>query len=423
MRNFILRGFTCIIGFRNTRYIHRSRMDFGSHVTFHDQVFALEGELNTDKVRELRGEGIQSVLFLCKDTTTDNCFPEGFSALSAQFADGAAKHVPLDPSRPEFSGDNSKLQFPWQPILTYRNFEYAILRLPLPTVIVCKTATRASAVYAAFKGVSQRLTKEQVLHYAELNGLKYMQKSFLQNWVDTVVDSLSRRTPLVFRQLFEAKSSTYTYLLADHVTHEAVLIDPVLETAERDSQLIKDLGLNLKYILNTHVHADHVTGTGMLKQLHPGAQSVISAASGARADVLLNEFEFVQFGGWKLYALATPGHTPGCVSYVLDDLSRVFTGDVLLVRGCGRTDFQGGSAEQLYDSVTEKLYKMLPDDCAVFPGHDYRGQTQSSIAEEKKSNPRLTKTKEVFVEMMANLNLPPPAQIEVAVPANLQCGL
>jgi sulfur dioxygenase len=398
-------------------------MDFGSHVTFHDQIFALEGELNTEKVHELKSEGIKSVLFICKDTTTDNCFPEGFQALSCQFEDGAAEHVPLDPSRPEFSGDNEKLEFPWQPILAFRNFENAILRLPLPTVIVCKTATRASAVYAAYKGVTQRLTKDQVLHYAELNGMKYMQKAFLKNWVDTVVDSLSRRPQLIFRQLFENTSLTYTYLLGDVNTREAVLIDPVLETAERDDQLVKDLGLKLKYVMNTHVHADHVTGTGKLKELNPKAQSVISAVSGARADILLSEFDFVEFGMWKLYALPTPGHTPGCLSYVLDDLTRVFTGDSLLIRGCGRTDFQGGSAEMLYTSVTEKLFKMLPDSCAVFPAHDYRGQTQSTIGEEKALNPRLTKSKEEFVEIMANLNFPSPAQIGVAVPANMQCGL
>lgn len=284
-----------------------------------------------------------------------------------------------------------------------------------------------------------------MLHYAELNGLNYIQKPFLQNWVDTVVDTLSRRPQLIFRQLFESKSSTYTYLLGDANTREAVLIDPVLETAERyakcryfvliilsllfillncsDDQLIKELGLKLKYVMNTHVHADHVTGTGKLKELNPEAQSVISAASGARADVLLNEFNFVEFGVWKLYSLPTPGHTEGCISYVLDDLTRVFTGDTLLIRGCGRTDFQGGSAESLYTSVTEKLFKMLPDSCTVYPAHDYRGQTQSSIGEEKALNPRFSKSKEEFEAIMANLNLPLPAQIDVAVSANIQCGL
>ena len=191
----------------------------------------------------------------------------------------------------------------------------------------------------------------------------------------------------------------------------------------RDNQLCKDLGLTLKYCLNTHVHADHITGSGKLKQLNPGCKSALAAVADAQADILLNEFEFVQVGTWKIYAVATPGHTVGCMSYVLDDLSRVFTGDTLLIRGCGRTDFQGGSADQLYHSVHDKLYRFLPESCAVFPAHDYKGFHQSSIKEEKELNPRLTKSKEAFVDIMNNLNLPMPKKIAESVPANRVCGL
>lgn len=175
-------------------------------------------------------------------------------------------------------------------------------------------------------------------------------------------------------------------------------------------------------MLNTHVHADHVTGTSKLRSLLPGALSVISEVSTARADMFLKEFDTITFGSRKVYAVRTPGHTEGCMSFVLDDLTKVFTGDALLIRGCGRTDFQGGSAETLYDSVHSKLFATLPDDCAVLPAHNYNGQTESSIGEEKRLNPRLTKSKEEFVQIMSNLNLPRPAQIDIAVPANLNCG-
>ena len=165
----------------------------------------------------------------------------------------------------------------------------------------------------------------------------------------------------------------------DQVSKEAILIDPVIETVERDSQLVKDLGFDLKYVLNTHVHADHITGTGKLKDLHPSCKSVISQVSGAKADITLNEYDSINFGNRKVIALSTPGHTEGCLSYVLDDISAVFTGDALLIRGCGRTDFQGGSAKTLYHSVRSRLLLSLPDSTKVFPAHDYKGQTATTI--------------------------------------------
>ena len=227
---------------------------------------------------------------------------------------------------------------------------------------------------------------------------------------------------LIFRQLFEKESSTYTYLLACTETKEAILIDPVIETAERDSKLISELGLILKYAINTHLHADHITGTGKLKSLIPGTQSAISRLAGAKADVILEDSDKINFGARFVKGISTPGHTSGCFSYVLDDESMVFTGDTLLIRGCGRTDFQGGSSELLYESVHKKLF-VLPESCQVFPAHDYKGQTSSTIFEEKTHNPRLTKDQTGFIDIMANLNLSYPKKIDVSLPANQVCGI
>lgn len=198
----------------------------------------------------------------------------------------------------------------------------------------------------------------------------------------------------------------------------------MLEKADRDATLVKELGLSLCCVLNTHVHADHVTGSGRLRELCPGAQSAIAATSGARADRMLSEGDVVSFGARHVRVMATPGHTSGCLSFVLDDASAVFTGDALLIRGCGRTDFQGGSSADLYDSVTRKLFA-LPGGCAVYPAHDYSGCTRSSIADEKSLNPRLGagRTLAEFEGIMDALQLPRPKLIDLAVPANLLCGL
>lgn len=225
----------------------------------------------------------------------------------------------------------------------------------------------------------------------------------------------------LFYQLFESESSTYTYLIADNDTKEAALIDSVSETVERDLQLIKDLGLNLKYLLETHIHADHITGADKLRAL-TGAQVAISKASGVPcADLLLDDGQELLLGDKKIRAIATPGHTNTCMSYYFSD--RVFTGDALLIRGNGRTDFQEGSADKLYDSITKKLFT-LPDETQVYPGHDYKGQTASTIGVEKKCNPRVGqgKSKEEFVQIMGQLKLADPKKIAIAVPANLKCG-
>ena len=228
---------------------------------------------------------------------------------------------------------------------------------------------------------------------------------------------------MIFRQLFDPQSSTYSYLLGDERSHEAVLIDPVFEQARRDCALMTELGLKLIATLETHVHADHVTGAWQLKQ-RLGSRIALSRASGAQgADMALVHGDRVPFGTRYLEARETPGHTNGCITYVLDDESMAFTGDALLIRGCGRTDFQQGSARALYRSVHSQIFT-LPSACLLYPGHDYRGLTVTSVDEEKRLNPRLGSGigEADFAGYMNNLGLPHPKQIDVAVPANLLCG-
>ncbi|PKA50180.1 Hydroxyacylglutathione hydrolase 3, mitochondrial [Apostasia shenzhenica] len=243
--------------------------------------------------------------------------------------------------------------------------------------------------------------------------------------------SSSGRSPrLLFRQLFEKESSTYTYLLADvgHPEKPAVLIDPVDKTADRDISLIKELGVKLIYAMNTHVHADHVTGTGIIKSKVPGVRSVISKASNAKADHLIKHGDKINFGDLYLEVRATSGHTLGCVTYITGDGPHqpdprmAFTGDALLIRGCGRTDFQGGSSRQLYHSVHSQIFT-LPKTTLIYPAHDYKGFTVSTVGEEILYNLRLAKDEETFKNIMENLNLAYPKMIDVAVPANMLCGL
>ena len=228
---------------------------------------------------------------------------------------------------------------------------------------------------------------------------------------------------LIFRQLFDPQSSTYTYLLADPQTREAVLIDTVFEQAMREAALIKELDLKLVATLETHVHADHVTGAWMLQHRF-GSKIVVAESSGAQgADRYLVNGDEVRFGSRYLKVRATPGHTNGCLTYVLDDESMAFTGDCLLIRGSGRTDFQQGDAHEMYRSVHTQIFT-LPDDCLLYPGHDYHGLTVTSVAEERAFNPRLGGQigEDDFAGYMKNLNLPHPKQIDRAVPANMHCG-
>jgi len=225
---------------------------------------------------------------------------------------------------------------------------------------------------------------------------------------------------MFFKQLFDPASSTLTYLIADDSNHEAVLIDPVTEQLERDVRLLREHGLALKYTLETHVHADHVTAALALKQA-TGAQTAVCRDCNAQGyDRLLTDGDVILFGHEEILTIATPGHTPGSVSYLWRD--RVFTGDTLLIGGCGRTDFQNGSAEALWTSITEKLF-VLDEQILVYPAHDYKGRRVSSIGEEKRFNARVAgKTREEFLSVMNNLNLPMPARIHEAVPANLEGG-
>lgn len=227
---------------------------------------------------------------------------------------------------------------------------------------------------------------------------------------------------MIFRQLYEPLSSTYTYLLGCEETGQAILIDPVIAAMERDLAEVKRLGLTLAYTVDTHIHADHITAALEMKR---AVGSKIAAPAHDRlacTDVGIEEGKPFQVGGITLQPLHTPGHTDGHFAYLFND--RVFTGDALLIEGCGRTDFQNGDADALYRSVREKLFT-LPDEVLVYPAHDYKDRFVSSIAQEKKRNPRLggEKTIEEFREIMANLNLPYPKFIDYAVPGNKQCGV
>ncbi|XP_043936472.1 persulfide dioxygenase ETHE1, mitochondrial [Protopterus annectens] len=227
----------------------------------------------------------------------------------------------------------------------------------------------------------------------------------------TYCTAVAQINGLVFRQLFEPVSCTYTYLLGDAETKEAVLIDPVLETANRDVKLINELGLQLKF-----------AGPGVGRPLVPQCSGVFSKLSKHQRDLIVERGDSLQFGRIALEAKSTPGHTNGCLTYVLNNRTMAFTGDALLIRGCGRTDFQQGCPKTLYQSVHKKIFT-LPNSCLLYPGHDYTGQTVTTVEEEKSLNPRLTKTLEEFESIMNNLNLPRPKQIDFAVPANLKCGV
>lgn len=228
---------------------------------------------------------------------------------------------------------------------------------------------------------------------------------------------------MIFRQLVDGRSSTYTYLLADADTREAVIIDPVYEQFPRDCALIRELELKLVASLDTHVHADHVTGAALLRR-ELGAQVVFSANSDAEGyDRGVRHDDRVPFGRHWLEVRETPGHTSGCLTYVLDGGVMAFTGDALLIRGAGRTDFQQGDPARLYRSVRDQIFS-LPDTCLVYPAHDYAGRTASTVGEERTHNPRLggRRSEGDFVGYMNNLGLPHPKQIDVAVPANRRCG-
>jgi len=228
---------------------------------------------------------------------------------------------------------------------------------------------------------------------------------------------------IILCQLFEPVSSTYTYLLACSATKEAVLIDPVIQMQDRDMERVRDLGLTLRYVLNTHCQADHISAGGSICNEHQHVRTVISKASGARADVLVEPREKIKFGTLSLEALPTPGHTDGCVCWLLPGpRNLVFTGHTLLIRSCGRTDFQHSDPVRLYDSIHKELFS-LPGDTLVYPGHDFQERNASTVEEERRFNPRLTKSKEEFVQIMRQEVSPYPKQMDIAVPWNKVGGV
>jgi len=227
---------------------------------------------------------------------------------------------------------------------------------------------------------------------------------------------------LIFRQLFDKESSTYTYLLADNQSREAVIIDPVDETKDRDISIIEELDLDLKYILETHIHADHITSSCPLKNRFKDAKIVLAKGNPVYcADLFLEDGEIINFGNFELKGIKTPGHTNGCMTYSIEDM--LFTGDALLIRSCGRCDFQEGSSANLFESLTQLF--SFPDATKVFPAHDYSGRTMSTILEEKKYNEMIGGNidKKTFMDRVDNMQLSLPKKIHIAVPANQSCGV
>jgi glyoxylase-like metal-dependent hydrolase (beta-lactamase superfamily II) len=228
---------------------------------------------------------------------------------------------------------------------------------------------------------------------------------------------------LLLRQLFDADTGTFTYLLADVASAEGVLIDPVFEQHSRDLSLIQELGIRLVASLDTHAHADHVTGSWLMHQASRCSIGLAATAGATNVTLPLRHGDRIRFGSRHLEVRATPGHTDGCLSFVLDDLSTAFTGDALLVRGCGRCDFQQGDAHTLFRSISEQILS-LPEHCLLYPGHDYSGRGVTSVAEERAFNARIggSATERDFVGFLQNMKLPHPHRIAEALPGNLRSG-
>jgi len=224
-----------------------------------------------------------------------------------------------------------------------------------------------------------------------------------------------------YQQLYDSASSTFSYLLWDPESHDAVLIDPVVDQTSRDIELIERLRLRLRYTLESHVHTDHVTGSGALRDVLNSIVIVHEDSHAKCADVLVKDGDFIPLGRHRVHILSTPGHTGSDISFTVP--GAVFTGDTLLIGSCGRTDYQSGDAGRLYDSITQRLFT-LPDDTLVFPGHDFQGRRSSTIGEEKRHNPRLHTgiTRDEFIRIMGALRLGMPEGMHEALPSNLRCG-
>jgi sulfur dioxygenase len=308
----------------------------------------------------------------------------------------------------------------------------ALDALPRPLMLQCTSGMRAGAAVLLWLATRRGCTAGSAEQLATDVRLKFftdcvrcgpMRDWLLQRLPGVEAATVPTAVGTVFRQLFDAETCTFTYVLGCAETGEAVLIDPVLEQKDRDLAVLAELGLRLRYVLNTHCHADHITSGGAIRRELPDVRTVISKSSGASADVHVSDGDRVSFGSLEVEALSTPGHTDGCVSWLLrGSPAYIFTGDALLIRGCGRTDFQQGSASTLYDSIHSKIFS-LDGETFVYPGHDYKGRNVSTVDEERRYNPRLTQSKADFIKTMAELKLPYPKKIDSAVPANMVCGI
>lgn len=226
---------------------------------------------------------------------------------------------------------------------------------------------------------------------------------------------------ITIKQFFDEECSAFTYVVSDNMTKDAVIIDPVKRQVDRDLTYIREQGLKLNLILDTHIHADHVTSSCAIKEKTGAKIGFNKTIHVKNADVALGDGDTYRAGSMEIKVIHTPGHTNSCMSYVIG--KNVFTGDALMINGCGRTDFQEGSSQKLFHSVREKLFS-LPDETVVYPAHDYKGMTSSTIGQEKKNNPRLKLllSEDQFIDIMKNLNLKPPVNLEVSVRENLSCG-
>ena len=300
-----------------------------------------------------------------------------------------------------------------------------IAELPRPLMIQCTSANRAAIAFLLWMAKERGYTQgcaELLIQDLSLDTVRPEAKQWLTSRLPEVGSSIGPLIPKSpeVRQLFDAETSTFTYLVSCPDTLEAVLIDPVLEQKDRDLQVLKDLGVRLKYVINTHISP---LG-GKIREQMPEIKTIISEASGAKADQHIKHGDKINFGNLHLQARATPGHTDGCMTFLLQTKTArfAFTGDTLLIRGCGRTDFQQGNSRLLYKNVHEQIFT-LPSETFICPGHDYKGRSVSTVEEERRFNPRLTKSVDEFVKVMDNLGLPYPNKIDVAVPGNMVCGL
>lgn len=315
----------------------------------------------------------------------------------------------------------------------------AMARLPRPTMISCRSGNRAGSALLLFLAKQRGCTAETAHQLATDMDLKFWTRCTScgpqRDWVLKQLPNGKVMAPLlqkthgsVVQQLFDPVSCTFTYLIGCLSCKTALLIDPVLEQQHRDLAMVDELGFDLRFVLNTHVHADHVTSGGNIKKERPTVHTIISEVSQAKSDFRVRHGDSIRLGMLELEVRATPGHTAGCLSYFLrpssshDGPGMVFTGDALLIHGCGRTDFQQGDSEQLFESVHKQIFS-LPDETLVYPGHDYKGRNVSTVGDEKTFNPRLSKSKEEFKKIMSELNLPYPKKIDTAVPANMVCGI